>query len=151
MLSSATTAWVGYQSYSRSKGSTTDVEFEPSIDYFLVDAISIGADAFFGYPSGTGLDSNGTETQFSSTDFGIAPRLGPNLALTTFASIWLRGDLGFGTVSSSVSSVSGTNQHSRTRTWVDISAPFLPHPSSHFFVGAGPFLFHELSDTQQLH
>ena len=149
VLSSAATAWVGYQSYSRSKGSTTDVEFQPSIDYFLVDAISIGAATFFGYSSGTGLDANGTETQFSSTDFGIAPRLGANLALTTFASIWLRGDVGFGTVSSSVSSVSGTNQHSRTRTWVDISAPFLLHPSSHFFVGAGPFLFHELSDKDQ--
>ena len=48
-----------------------------------------------------------------------------------------------------MSSVSGTNQHSRTRTWVDISAPFLLHPSSHFFVGAGPFLFHELSDKDQ--
>ena len=48
-------AWVGYQSYSRSKGSTTDVEFEPIIDYFLVDATSIGADAFFGYSRGTGL------------------------------------------------------------------------------------------------
>jgi len=47
VLSSAATAWVGYQSDSRSKGSTTDLEFGPSIDYFLVDAISIGADAFF--------------------------------------------------------------------------------------------------------
>jgi hypothetical protein len=43
----------------------------------------------------------------------------------------------------------GTNQHSRTRTWIDISAPVLLHPSSHFFVGAGPFLFHELSDKDQ--
>ena len=40
-------------------------------------------------------------------------------------------------------------EHSRTRTWIDISAPLLLHPSSHFFVGADPFLFHELSDKDQ--
>jgi hypothetical protein len=149
VLSTATSAWVGYRSYSQSKGSSTEVWVEPSVDYFVVDEISIGADAFVGYSSGNGLDSNGTVTELSATNFGIAPSLGANLPLTEWASIWLRGDLGFGTVSSSVSSLDGTNQHSRKRTWIDLSLPFLVHPSSHFFVGVGPFLFHELSDKDQ--
>ncbi len=148
VLTMATDASVSYRTYSRSKGSSSDVNLEPSIDYFT-DGVSVGVDAFIGYSSGTSLDSLGTTTQASSTNIGVAPRLGANLALTELVSIWLRGELGFGTVNTTAASVDGTNQHSRARTWIDISAPLLLHPSSHFFVGAGPFFFRELSDKDQ--
>jgi hypothetical protein len=149
VLTGATDASVSYQSHSRSKGSNTDVHLEPSVDYFVTDGVSVGVDAFIGASSGTSVDSLGTRTQFSSTNIGVAPRLGGNLALTELVSIWLRGEIGYGTVNETQASADGTNQHSRTRTWIDISAPFLLHPGSHFFVGAGPFLFHELSDKDQ--
>jgi hypothetical protein len=149
VLTLATAASASYRSYSRSKGSNTDVNFEPSADYFVTDGVSVGVDAFIDYSSGTSVDSLGTTTQLSSTSVGVAPRLGANLVLTELVSIWLRGEIGYGTVNQTEASADGTNQHSRTRTWIDISAPFLLHPSSHFFVGAGPFLFHELSDKDQ--
>jgi hypothetical protein len=149
VLTFATDASASYRSYSRSKGSNSNVNLAPSVDYFLEDGVSIGVDAFVGYSSGTSLDSLGTTTQLSSTNIGVAPRLGANLTLTELVSIWLRGELGYGTVNQTETSADGTNQHSRTRTWIEISAPFLLHPSSHFFVGAGPFLFHELSDKDQ--
>jgi hypothetical protein len=149
VLTFATDASVSYRSYSRSKGSNSAVNLEPSFDYFLEEGVSVGVNAFIGYSSGTSLDSLGTTTQRSSTNVGVAPRLGANVALTELVSIWLRGELGYGTVNQTATSADGTNQHSRTRTWIEISAPFLLHPSSHVFVGAGPFLFHELSDKDQ--
>ena len=149
VLTLATDASISYLSHSRSKGSNSDVNLAPSVDYFFTDGVSVGVDAFIGYSSGTSVDSLGTATQFSSTKIGVAPRLGGNLALTELVSIWLRGEIGRGTVNQSEASADGTNQHSRTRSWVEISAPILLHPSSHFFVGAGPFLFHELSDKDQ--
>jgi hypothetical protein len=45
--------------------------------------------------------------------------------------------------------VDASRQHDRTRLWVELSLPLLVHPASHFFVGAGPFVFHELSDVDQ--
>jgi len=92
---------------------------------------------------------SGAETQFSSTSFGGAVRAGYNVELVTVASIWLRAGAGYGSVDSSVSSADGTNQHTRTRGWVELSAPFLVHPVTHFFFGAGPFLFHELDSRDQ--
>jgi hypothetical protein len=149
VLTFATEASVSYQSYSRSKGSNSNLNLEPSVDYFFTDGVSVGVNAFIGYSSGASLDSLGTTTQLSSTNIGVAPRLGGNLPLTELISIWLRGEIGYGTMNQSEASADGTNQHSRTRTWIEISAPFLLHPSSHCFVGAGPFLFHELSDKDQ--
>jgi hypothetical protein len=149
VLTLATDASASYRTYSRSKGSNTEVNLAPSVDYFFTDGVSVGVDAFISYASGTSVDSLGTTSQLSSTNMGVAPRLGGSLALTELVSIWLQGEIGYGTVDQTATSADGTNQHSRTRTWIEISAPFLLHPSSHFFVGAGPFLFHELSDKDQ--
>ncbi len=149
VLTLATAAWASHQSYSRSKGSNSNLNFEPSVDYFFTNGVSVGVDAFIGYSSGTSLDSLGTTTQLSSTNIGVAPRLGANLVLTELVSIWLRGEIGYGTLNQTAASADGTNQHSLTRSWLAISAPLLLHPSSHFFVGGGPFLFHELSDKDQ--
>jgi hypothetical protein len=43
----------------------------------------------------------------------------------------------------------GSNDHNRGRTWIQLSGPLLIHVAEHFFLGAGPFLFHELSDSDQ--
>jgi hypothetical protein len=149
VLTLATHASVSYLSYSPSKGSKTSVNLAPSVDYFFADGISVGVDAFVGYSKGTSLDSLGGTTQFSATSVGVAPRLGGSLALTELVSIWLRGEIGYGTLNQIQASADGTNQHSRTLSWIEVSAPLLVHPSTHFFLGAGPFLFHELSDKDQ--
>jgi hypothetical protein len=149
VLTFATDASISHQSFSRSNASETTTNFNPSFDYFVEDDVSIGVDAFIGHNQGTSYNSVGLATQFSSTSRGIAPRLGANVALTQFVSIWLSGELGIGTVDQSQVSAEGTNQQQTTRTWLDFSAPLLAHPTAHFFVGAGPFLFHELSDKNQ--
>jgi hypothetical protein len=149
VLTTATDASIGYSSYSSSKGSTTSVKVAPSIDYFVLNGVSVGAEVAIGNSNGTSLDESGAETQVSSNSFDAAARIGANLRLAAAVSIWLRGAIGYGTVDQSISNVSATNQHSRTRSWIDISMPLLVHPASHFFVGAGPFIFHELSDKDQ--
>jgi len=149
VLTSATDASITHRTYSNSKGSETYLTIEPGIDYFVTDHASIGGSLVIAHSGGTGLDYSGTSTEFASTSFGLDLGAGYNLRLSTIASIWLRGKVGFGSVDSSVSSASGSNQHTRTRGWVDVSAPILVHPATHFFFGAGPFLLHDLSNRDQ--
>jgi hypothetical protein len=125
------------------------VNFAPGVDYFLVNNVSIGVDVFISHQAGTTFGSNGAQTNTDSMVVGFAPRLGVNLPLTALLSFWPQAEVGFGTVATNQTSGLGTNEHTRTRSWVQVSAPFLIHPTSHFFVGAGPYLFHELSDADQ--
>ena len=145
----ATSASVLYRSNSESKGSSTSVNVAPSVDYFLVNNVSIGLDMFVAHDQGRTLGSTGAPTNEDSMSVGFAPRVGVNLPLTASLSFWPQGEIGYGIVTTNLVSAKGTNQHSQTRSWVQVSAPLLLHPASHFFVGAGPYLFHELSDVDQ--
>jgi len=149
VLTSATDASINHRTYSNSKGSETYVAIEPGIDYFVTDHASIGCSLAIAHSGGTGLDSSGVSTEFASTSLGLELGAGYNVRLSAVVSIWLRGGVGFGSVDSSVSSASSTNQHTRTRGWADVSLPLLVYPATHFFVGAGPFLFRELSNRDQ--
>ena len=149
VLTSAMDASIEHQSYSQSKGASTSVTVAPGIDYFVSDGTSIGADVVIGHSNGNGFDNSGANAEFSSASLGFVLRAGFNLQVAAIASIWLNGGVGYGSVDSSISTAMGTNQHTRTRGWIEASAPFLVHPASHFFVGAGPALFHELSDRDQ--
>ena len=149
VLTMGTDASLSYLSNSHDKGSSTAFNLSPSFDYFFADDISFGADAFVAHSSGSGLDSAGVTTRFSSTTLGVAPRFGGNVTLSAFASIWFQGELGYGIVDENVSSAEGSNEHTVNRAWVELSAPLLIHPSTHFFIGAGPFWFHELSAKDQ--
>jgi hypothetical protein len=37
----------------------------------------------------------------------------------------------------------------RASRWIDVFCEAMMHPSSHFFVGGGPFLFHQLFDKDE--
>ena len=149
MLTVATSASVLFRSYSGSKASTTSVNVAPGVDYFVVNNVSIGLDVFVTHQEGTSFDSTGAQTNSDSTSVGFAPRLGFNAPLTAFLSFWPQVEIGYGIEATNEVSGLGTNQHSRKRSWVQISAPLLIHPTSHFFVGGGPYLFHELTDADQ--
>lgn len=149
VLTSATDASISHRSYSQSKGASTSVTFAPGIDYFVSDGTSIGGEVVIGHSSGNDLDESGANEEFSSTSLSFVLRAGFNLRLADVASIWLNGGVGYGSVDWSVSTAMGTNQHTSTRGWIEASAPFLVHPARHFFVGAGPAVFHELSNRDQ--
>jgi hypothetical protein len=149
VLTTSTDASLGHQSYSLSKGSRTEVTFEPSVDYFITNGASIGGGIAIGYSSATGLDPWGTATEGSSTSFGGTLRAGYNARLSPIASVWPLVGAGYGSVDSNISSANGSNQDTRTRGWIEASVPVLLHPVSHFFVGLGPFVFHEFDSRDQ--
>jgi hypothetical protein len=149
VLTTATDASVGTRFYSRAGGSSTGVNLAPALDYFLGENVSIGLDTFLGYSKSTTLDPAGESVHASGTSFGFGPRFGVNFPLTRALSLWPQLEFGFGTVDTTQTSPSGVNQHSRQRTWVQLSAPLLVHPATHFFVGAGPSFFQELFDKDQ--
>lgn len=149
VLTTATDASVSARFYSRSSGTNTSVNLSPALDYFLGQNVSIGVDTFVAYSKSTTLDPAGATVHTSSTSFGFGPRLGVNFPLTRALSLWPVLEFGSGTVDTNQTSPSGVNQHSRQRTWVELSAPLLVHPVTHFFLGGGPVFFHELFDKDQ--
>ncbi len=149
VLTVATSAGLSTSSYSAADASSTSYALEPSFDYFMADELSLGFDLYFSHSGGNTLDGAGVRTDFDDTSKGIAPRLGVNLAASKLVSIWPRAEIGFGTIDQSSTALALTNQHSRTVIWVELSVPVLFHVASHFFVGAGPYLQHELTDQDQ--
>jgi hypothetical protein len=149
ILTTATSASVGGSAYSKSTASSWDAGLSPAFDYFFVDHVSLGLDASVDFGGASSLDASGTQTTSSSKSFGMAPRLGVELALAPSVSLWPMVEIGYGVGSVNQTSVAGSNQHTYSRTWVDASARLLLHATSHLFIGAGPFVFHELSDTDQ--
>jgi len=149
VLSLATDASVSHRSDSASKASRTDADLVPSADYFVLDHLSIGVNAFISHSSGNARDFDGTRVDFASTRLGIGPRLGSSVRIVQWCTFWPQLELGYGTVSTEFTSSRGTNQHSRKRSWLRLSAPFLFSVTSHFLLGAGPYFFHEISDTDQ--
>jgi hypothetical protein len=149
VLGLATDASLSYRTDSASKGSETTVDLMPSADYFVLDNLSIGLDAFISHSSGNSLDPNDTPTDFASTSIGVGPRIGSTVRIVEWSSLWPQVELGYGTLSTKLSSREGTNQHSSKRSWLRLSAPVLFNVTSHFLLGVGPYFFHEISNTDQ--
>jgi hypothetical protein len=150
VLTNATTASVGSFGYSRSNASTFGVTLAPGFDYFVSGSLSLGADIAIGYSSGSSLDTAGTETTFSGTSFGLAPRIGAVLPLASdLVSLWPLVEVGYGIVNTNQSSAFGVNMHNKNRSWVQLSLPIVVVVAAPFFVGAGPFFYQELSDSDQ--
>lgn len=149
VLGFATDASLSHLTNSASKFSNTDVNLAPSLDYFVLDHLSVGVSAFISHSSGTAREADDTTVDFASTGTGVGPRVGSSVAIAKWSTFWPQIELGYGTLSSKLSSREGTNRHSRTRSWLRLSAPMLFDVTSHFLLGAGPYFFHEISDTDQ--
>lgn len=128
------------ESRSMGGGSSTSYEFQPALDYFVSTNVSVGG------LIGIRKDPFGDE---SATTFLVGARGGYNLVLASALSLWIRGGLMY-----ERQTVSGTD----ASAWalpLFINAPFLWHPTTHFFIGAGPFFSTDLvakfdgEDTQK--
>jgi hypothetical protein len=152
VLTAATTGSVGSNTYSSSSASRTSVDLEPGFDYFVMNQVSLGVDSFATYSAGTSFDASGVQTNTSSSSFGIGIRPGVVLPLVRgLLSLWVQGELGYGVVHIKQDSPAGSNDHDKNRSWVRVQAPLLVHATEHLFLGVGPYLFTELSDTDQFH
>ncbi len=120
----------------------------PGADYFVIDHLSIGGEVLFastGFSTTRHAPGAGDTTDtISGTHWGIMPRVGYDIPLSSLFSFWPRGGIGFQT--SSFSGGGGADT-SNTLWYFFIDAPFLVHPIEHFFIGAGPGVTVSLSHT----
>ena len=129
---------------SNSSGSTTNIQLQPSIDYFLFDDFSVGGFLQFDYTSAS--------AGHAST-FGLGPRVGYNFSFSDLLSLWPKVGFSYDDVNTTTSTSSGNTTTSTTVTAsslaLNVFIPLMIHPAPHFFAGFGPFLNTDLTgDTR---
>ena len=111
-------------------GSTTTIQLRPSVDYFVIDNLSVGGFLGLDYahmPIG------------STTVFSVGPRVGYDIPFSGAFSVWPRLGLSFAHTRQTVEDViDGDDTTSSSGLALNISAPVMFHPTEHFFVGFGP-------------
>jgi hypothetical protein len=116
--------------------SSTTFEIAPSADYFVAPNISLGGLLAFAINSGSAGSSE-------VTAFAIGVRAGYSMQLADSLSLWAR--LGIGYVNRSATS--GSIEYTNTVVPLTLDLPLLWHPASHFFIGAGPSVGLQLSNS----
>lgn len=128
---------VWWTSNKGSDASTTVVRFAPGVDYFLARHFSAGLSGSTYYRH----QGRGAAPAADTTAFGVAPRLGGNLPLASWLSLYARGSVSF--AHETTEGASGAR--GATVVAVELYAPLLVHVATHAFVGFGPYLSHGLS------
>lgn len=105
--------------------SSTTLVLNPAADYFVIDHLSIGGYVNLSHTGGSGA---------SVTNFGIGPRVGYDINLSSQFSFWPKAGVAFNHTSTSA----GPLDTSNSAFAINLFAPFLFHPVEHFFLGFGP-------------
>jgi hypothetical protein len=100
-------------------GQGTTVDLDPELDFMVIRGLSVGGGILFHWDSG----SDGGP---SDVNVGVVPQVGYDLTLSPTWSFWPR-------LAMTLAIDNGTFQ-----SRLEATAPFLVHPSQHFFFGAGP-------------
>lgn len=126
-----------------SPGDTTRVTLAPAVDYFIINNFSIG-----GF---IGLDYT-TSGDISTTRFSIGPRVGYNIMLSDLVSIWPKLGFSLATTSQEVDNDDDDDSDDEANTAIALNlfAPIMFHPATHFFAGFGPFLDVDLSGDDKV-
>lgn len=118
----------------------TTVTLAPAVDYFVIDGLSIGGFVSMDYT---------TVGDWDSTEFGIGPRVGYNIDMSDLVSVWPKAGLSFRSRSQSQQRTQGDRtlevSTSNSGVALNLFAPIMFHPATHFFAGFGPFLDVDLS------
>ena len=149
-MSSDSALTISNTTISGASGSTTNIELEPAVDYFLFDNFSIGGFLRFNYTSA----SDG-----HASTFGVGPRVGYNWTLSDLISIWPKAGLSIDNTDTTTNvpvtgagvapGTSISTSVNGTSVALNLYVPIMLHPAPHFFAGFGPFLDTDLSgDTR---
>jgi hypothetical protein len=92
----------------------------PAADYFVVHAVSLGAQLLYANAGG-------------GQSVGVAPRVGFNITITNDVSFWIKGTVGY-------RHDWDNNGNHQDAMFIEGFAPLLWHPASHFFLGIGPYV-----------
>lgn len=146
VISNAFVLQGSWTSYAGSGTTSTSISVGPGVDYFVADHFSIGLSFTGSYTNSTGIDSTtGNQVTYSHSSFGVAPRVGVDLPMGGSVSFWPVASIGFGAGSYDETEGASSDKYNDSFTWVSLYAPLLVHPASHFFVGFGPSVSHDLS------
>jgi hypothetical protein len=140
--------------FSQSDATRFSVGFSPGLDYFVIRHFSVGVDVNVAYANDRSYGADGSLVETGITTVSGGARLGLDLPLGDVVSFYPRLTLGVESLhreskvvvgrSLSVASIPiGAPSETLVGPWVSVFAPILLHPTTHFFVGAGPALFHE--------
>jgi hypothetical protein len=119
-----------------------------SVDWFVFRQISLGLAGNLSYSRNSGIDTitilPAEATTVTST---LGPRLGLNVPIGKWISIYPVIELGFGTKSSDLTELGVENKEVSDLVTLNLFVPLLVHPAPHVFVGFGPAVYTELSDS----
>jgi hypothetical protein len=130
--------------YAGTGASNTYFSATLGVDYFIASYVSFGGFLTGSYTNAVGFEPSGAEVTYTSESFGGGPRLGVNVPLGRWVSIYPRVALGFGPSSSDEKSGQSENGPSSIAVWMAASMPLLVHPAPHVFAGFGPTFNHDL-------
>jgi hypothetical protein len=128
----------------------TGYGLDAGLDYFIVDHVSFGAVLSVEHyeAAGNSLLDAAVYTK-SETRAGIGLRLGAELPLGRYLSLYPRGTLGFGAEDFDLESRGSASKGSDSYFYADLYVPLLVHLARHFFVGFGPEVYTDLGRTYQ--
>jgi hypothetical protein len=159
MISGSSSAGVSYDTFSGSQAQFFNVSFSPGLDYFFARNLAAGVDLAAAYGDNQGYGSDGSLVETKATSFSAGARLGLNVPLARMVSVFPRVTLGFESVHTEESLVSGQSLSiagnpvgypttTRTGPYLVLFVPVLLHPKPHFFIGAGPSFFRDFGSVQ---
>ena len=135
-------SWRGYDV---SGAQFVNLTFAPSIDYFVVKHVSVGLDADIAYSDTHAYDASSRFVQSTGTFAQVGARVGLNVPLGRWLSIWPRATAYFawaqGTSANGVFGEQTTTTTSTAR--LTLFVPLVMQLRSHLFVGVGPVYSHE--------
>ena len=141
-LSVASLTYAGTDSTSRS------ISIGGSIDYFVIDHVSLGVGANVASSYIKGIDPTTSVAVTSShNDVTFAPRLGVDLPLGSAFSIYPQFELAVGHAVYDETSASSEDKYAENTVSVGLFVPLLVHPAPHVFLGFGPTASHDLSNS----
>jgi hypothetical protein len=140
-----------------SLASSFGVIASPQLDYFVVRNISLGLDTYVSLGSGQGYGQDGSLVSSHTEQARVGGRVGVNLPFGRFFSWYPRVAFGYESLQrddklvsgQSISTLSPTGYPSTSQkgAYLDVYAPLLIHPVSHFFLGFGPELFQDFGNA----
>lgn len=144
-------------SWGASQASRFAAAFSPGLDYFFARNIALGVDVDLSYADGKGYGSDGSLVETKTSTISAGPRIGINVPLGRVISWYPRLTVGLDWTTRdqllvSGSSLSVANPYGSPSTtqfgpWIDLYLPLLFHPTSHFFVGIGPGIYHDFGEV----
>jgi hypothetical protein len=142
VLSAASLTYAGTDSTSRS------ISIGGSIDYFVIDHVSLGVGANIASSYTRGIDPTTSVPVTSSyNDVSFAPRLGLDLPLGSAFSIYPQFELAIGHAVYDETSAGSEDKFAEDTVSVSFFVPLLVHPAPHVFIGFGPTAYHDLSNS----